>query len=203
MGIASLFMPAIAGIIADKWINAEKLYGIFHFAGGMLLLILPGINDPRLFFWVMLLTMMFYMPTIGLSITIAYTALKMNQYNIVKSYPPIRVWGTVGFIVALWVVSLSGFETNSGQFYIAAGSSFLLGVYAFTLPHCPPMGKGHRPNLASALGLMLLPFSKAGRWPLFSFLPCSWVPPCNLPMPTGIPFFMTLPKFRNLPIWSP
>ena len=55
MGIASLFMPAIAGIIADKWINAEKLYGIFHFAGGMLLLILPGINDPRLFFWVMLL----------------------------------------------------------------------------------------------------------------------------------------------------
>ena len=76
MGIASLFMPAIAGIIADRWINAEKLYGIFHICGGIVLLTVPMINDPSTMFWVMLLDMMFYMPTIALSITIAYSALK-------------------------------------------------------------------------------------------------------------------------------
>jgi len=153
MGIASIFMPAIAGIIADKWINAERLYGIFHLIGGVILLTLPAINDPNLFFWVMLLNMMFYMPTIGLSITVAYTSLKMNQYSIIKSYPPIRVWGTVGFIVALWVISLLKFETTPLQFYVAAASSFILGLYAFTLPPCRPMGKGHKPDLVSALGL--------------------------------------------------
>jgi MFS transporter, NHS family, xanthosine permease len=153
MGIASIFMPAIAGIIADKWINAERLYGIFQIIGGCILLLLPQINDPNLFFWIMLLNMMFYMPTIGLSITVAYTSLKMNQFNIIKSYPPIRVWGTVGFIMALWVISLLKFETTPMQFYVASGASFLLGIYAFTLPHCRPMGKGHRPDLISALGL--------------------------------------------------
>lgn len=153
MGIASLFMPAVAGIIADKWINAEKLYGIFHIAGGILLFFIPWIDNPALFFWVMLLTMMFYMPTIGLSITIAYTSLKMNNYSIVKSYPPIRVWGTVGFIAALWIVSLLEFEKTPGQFYLASAASFVLGIYAFTLPKCPPMAKGHRPDFISALGL--------------------------------------------------
>ncbi len=153
MGIASLFMPALAGIIADKWMNAEKLYGIFHIAGGILLFFIPWIDNPALFFWVMLLTMMFYMPTIGLSITIAYTSLKLNHYSIVKSYPPIRVWGTVGFITALWIVSLLEFEKTPGQFYMASAASFVLGIYAFTLPKCPPMAKGHRPDFISALGL--------------------------------------------------
>jgi len=153
MGIASIFMPAIAGIIADKWINAERLYGIFHIIGGIILCILPQINDPNVFFWVMLVNMMFYMPTIGLSITVGYTSLKMNQYSIIKAYPPIRVWGTIGFIVALWVISLLKFETTPLQFYVASGASFLLGAYAFSLPACRPMGKGHRPDLVSALGL--------------------------------------------------
>jgi MFS transporter, NHS family, xanthosine permease len=153
MGIASLFMPAIAGIIADKWINAEKLYGIFHLIGAVILFMLPQINDPSLFFWVMLICMMFYMPTIGLSITVAYSSLKMNKFNIVKEYPPIRVWGTVGFIIALWTISLLGFETKPWQFYVASAASLILGLYAFTLPQCHPMAKGHQPDLVSALGL--------------------------------------------------
>ena len=75
MGIASLFMPSIAGIIADKWINAEKLYGIFHICGAITLFTIPMINDPFTLFWVMLINMMFYMPTISLSIAVAYSAL--------------------------------------------------------------------------------------------------------------------------------
>ena len=106
MGLASLFMPAIAGIIADRWINAEKLYGIFHIAGAILLSIIPAINNPDLFFWVLLLTMMFYMPTLALAITVSYSSMKTIGMDIIKDYPPVRVWGTIGFIVALWVVSL-------------------------------------------------------------------------------------------------
>lgn len=154
MGIASLFMPSIAGIIADKWINAEKLYGIFQICGAIVLFTIPMINDPFTMFWVMLLNMMFYMPTISLSIAVAYSALKKDGKDVVTHYPPIRVWGTIGFIVALWVVSLAHIETTSEQFYVASAASFLLGIYAFTLPKCPPMLKSRiKKSLIDALGL--------------------------------------------------
>ncbi len=138
MGIASLFMPALTGIIADKFVNAEKLYGICHIGGAIVLFCLPMVADPSIFFWVILLNMMFYMPTISLSIAVAYSALKNKDKDIVKNYPPIRVWGTIGFIAALWTVSLMGFETSAYQFYVASVASLFLGIYAFTLPACPP-----------------------------------------------------------------
>ena len=128
MGIASLFMPTIAGYLADRYINAEKLFGIFHICGGAVLLLLPQVTDPGLFFWVILLNMIFYMPTIALSNAVAYSILKRGGANVVKDFPPIRVWGTIGFIVALWVVSLLHFETSPNQFYIAAAAAFLLGI---------------------------------------------------------------------------
>jgi len=81
---------------------------------------------------------MCYMPTISLSITVAYAALKNDRKDVVRDYPPIRVWGTIGFIVALWTVSLLHLETSAGQFYVASGAALLLGLYAFTLPPCPP-----------------------------------------------------------------
>ena len=83
MGIASLFMPAIMGIIADKWINAEKLYGISHILGAAVLFSLPMVKDPTTMFWVLLFNMVFYMPTISLSIAVAYNALKKNGQNVV------------------------------------------------------------------------------------------------------------------------
>lgn len=141
MGFASLFMPAISGIIADKFINAEKLYGFFHICGAIVLFTVPLVNNPTTMFWVMLLNMMFYMPTLALSITVAYTALKAKKLNVIKDYPPIRVWGTIGFIAALWVVSLLHFETSGNQFYVASAASLFLGLYAFSLPKCPPQLK--------------------------------------------------------------
>ncbi|NOR88526.1 MAG: MFS transporter, partial [Bacteroidales bacterium] len=74
MGIASLFMPTIAGIIADRYVNAEKLYGILHILGGLTLLSVPAVDNPNDFFWVILLAMIFYMPTIALGNSISYTA---------------------------------------------------------------------------------------------------------------------------------
>jgi NHS family xanthosine MFS transporter len=154
MGIASLFMPSIAGIIADRWVNAEKLYGVFHICGAIVLFTIPMVNDPFTFFWVMLLNMIFYMPTISLSIAVAYSALKRDDKDVVTDYPPIRVWGTIGFIVALWVVSLLHIETTAGQFYVASCASVILGFYAFSLPKCPPLQR-ERPkrSLIDALGL--------------------------------------------------
>jgi MFS transporter, NHS family, xanthosine permease len=142
MGIASLFMPSITGVIADKWIRAERLYGCLHLLGAVVLCIVPMINDPGTMFWVMLINMMCYMPTISLAITVAYNALKQDGVDVVRVYPPIRVWGTVGFIVAMWTVSLLHLETTTGQFYVAAAAALVLGLYAFTLPACPPRLRG-------------------------------------------------------------
>ncbi len=154
MGIASLFMPALLGIVADKWINAEKLFGICHILGAIVLFSLPMVKDPTTMFWVMLLNMCFYMPTISLSIAVAYSALKREGRDVVIEYPPIRVWGTIGFIVALWVVSLLHIETSSDQFYVASGAALLLGFYAFTLPKCPPqLNRVKSTSIAGALGL--------------------------------------------------
>ncbi len=153
MGIASLFMPAISGIIADRWINAEKLLGIYHLFGAAILFYLPFVNSPTTFFWVMLLNMIFYMPTISLSITVAYSALKKDGKDVVKNYPPIRVFGTIGFIVAMWTVSLLKIETSAMQFYVASVASLILGIYAFTLPKCEVNKNVGKKSLIENLGL--------------------------------------------------
>ncbi|AIZ63122.1 nucleoside permease [Hymenobacter sp. DG25B] len=154
MGIAAIFMPSLMGILADKYFNAEKLFGILHILGGAVLMMVPSVNDPGTMFWVMLLNMIFYMPTLALSIAVSYSVLKKEGLDVVKDYPPIRVWGTVGFIVAMWTVSLLHIETSASQFYVAAGAAFLLGIYSFTLPACPPQGaKESSKSLADALGL--------------------------------------------------
>ncbi len=139
MGFASLIMPTITGIIADRWINAEKLYGFLHIAYAAVLFYLPQVNDPNTFFWVMLIAMACYMPTIALNNSISYTVLKSNNYDVVKDFPPIRVWGTVGFIVAMWITNLSGNKATEYQFYIAGVAAVILGLYAFfTIPACKP-----------------------------------------------------------------
>ncbi len=168
MGIASLFMPSIAGIIADKWVNAEKLYGVLHICGAIVLFTIPMINDPFIMFWVMLLNMMFYMPTISLSIAVSYSAIKKADLDVVTYYPPIRVWGTIGFIVALWVVSLLHIETTSEQFYVASVAAFVLGIYAFTLPACPPLLNNRiKKSLVDALGLNSFALFKSRKMAIF------------------------------------
>lgn len=168
MGISSIFMPAIAGIIADRFINAEKLYGIMHIMGGLVLCSLPFVTDPTTFFWVMLVNMAFYMPTLSLSITVAYSALKNENIDVVKEFPPIRTWGTVGFIAALWTVSLTHNETSANQFYIAAAVSFALGIYSFTLPKCRPFAiKTGNKSFSNLLGLNAFALFKTPKFAIF------------------------------------
>jgi len=138
LGISSIFMPTITGIIADRWVNAEKLYAILHILSALAIAYCTQVTNPNTFFWVMLVAMCFYMPTISLSNSIAYNALKSNNLDVVKVFPPIRVWGTIGFIVAMWVTNLTGNKATANQFIISAVASIMLGVYSFTLPKCKP-----------------------------------------------------------------
>ncbi len=138
LAISSIFMPALTGIIADKWMNAEKLYGILHILYGLILFYVPQVDDADTLYYVILGAMICYMPTISLSNSIAYTILKRENYDVIKVFPPIRVWGTIGFIVAMWMTNLSGSKANANQFYIAAVAAIALGIYSFTLPKCPP-----------------------------------------------------------------
>jgi len=138
MGIASIFMPTITGIIADRWVNAERIFSVLQILYGITLFVLPHSTDPNSFFSVMLVAMCFYMPTIALANSISYTVLKNSNLDVVKDFPPIRVWGTVGFIVAMWITNLTGNKATEGQFYIAGVAAIILGIYALTLPKCPP-----------------------------------------------------------------
>jgi NHS family xanthosine MFS transporter len=154
MGFASLVMPTLTGIIADKWVNAEVLYGILHILYAGVLFYLPQVDSPNSFFWVMLLAMCFYMPTISLSNSISYTTLKLGNLDVVKEFPPIRVWGTIGFIAAMWTTNLTGNKATAYQFYIAGIAALALGIYAFTLPKCKPQNLiGENKSMAQALGL--------------------------------------------------
>lgn len=138
LALSSLFMPALAGIIADKWVNAEKLYGVLHILYGAILFYVPQVHDASTLYYVIFGAMICYMPTISLSNSIAYTILKNNNYDVVKDFPPIRVWGTIGFIAAMWVTNLTGSKDNANQFIIGAIAAMILGIFSFTLPKCPP-----------------------------------------------------------------
>ena len=202
MGIASIFMPALTGIISDRFINAEKLYGILHILGALVLFSLPQVQNPSAFFWVILLNMIFYMPTLSLSITVAYSALKGSGKDVVKDYPPIRIWGTIGFIAALWVVSLSGNEASSNQFYIASLVSLALGIYAFTLPKCPPLGKEvTTKSFTNALGLRAFSLFKQRKFAVFFIFSMFLGAALQLTNAYGDTFlhdFKNVPEYQNL-----
>ena len=201
MGIASLFMPAIAGIIADRWINAEKLYGVFHIAGALVLFIVPTVNNPSAMFWIMLLNMCFYMPTIALAITVNYSALKSKGLDIVKDYPPVRVWGTIGFIAALWIISLTKLEKSAGQFYVASAASLFLGLYAFSMPKCPPLGSVKKKSFVNALGLNAFAMFKNVKMALFFIFAMLLGASLQLTNAYGDTFlhdFAKLPEYKDL-----
>ncbi|OYT16971.1 MAG: MFS transporter [Bacteroidetes bacterium 4572_77] len=201
MGFASLLMPALSGIIADRWINAEKLLGIFHLIGASLLFYLPQVNNPQAFFWVMMVNMIFYMPTISLSITVAYSALHREKRDIVKEYPPIRVFGTIGFIVAMWTVSLLKIETSATQFYVAGFAAVVLGLYAFSLPKCEINKQENSKSFVDSLGLNAFALFKDYKMALFfgfSMLLGASLQLTNMYGDTFLHDFAKIPAYKDL-----
>ena len=145
MGWASLIMPALLGILADKYIRAEIVLGISHILSATALYYASTITNSGDMYWAIMLVSCFYMPTIGLSNTVSYTLLSKHNYDVQKSFAPIRVWGTVGFIVAEWAVDLLGWTKNNNQFYFAAVAGLFTGLYCLTMP------RGLQPNPSPAV----------------------------------------------------
>ncbi len=167
MGIASLFMPAIMGIISDRFLNAEKVLGICHIAGALLLFVASGIKDYPSLYIIMLFNSMVYMPTIALANTVSYNALEKKGMDIVKSFPPIRVWGTIGFIAAMWIVDFLGWTKSPMQLYVSGAAALILGLYSFTMPKRPPLKPGDARSIASSIGLDAFVLFKARKMAIF------------------------------------
>lgn len=160
-GIVSLFMPAILGIIADRWIPAQRLLGISHLLAAVFMAsagyygMTAGeqVSFPVLFAFYSV-SVAFYMPTLALSNSVAYTALDKAGLDTIKAFPPIRTFGTIGFICSMWIVDLLGFQANYMQFFMCAIWGVILSFYAYTLPACPVSHEnGSKKSLVEALGL--------------------------------------------------
>lgn len=153
MGIASIFTPALFGIIADRWVNVERVLGVCHLIGAAMLYWASTHTDYGFFYLAMLFNCFFFMPTIALNNTVSYIILEKEGFDVVRDFPPIRVWGTVGFICAMWTIDLSGLNYSPYQLIVSAAAGVALALYAFTLPACPPDRTGPRRSLSAALGL--------------------------------------------------
>lgn len=191
-GIVSIFMPAIMGIIADRWIQAQKLLGICHFLAAVFLIWAgyygmsagTDVEFSKLFL-LYSLSVTFYMPTIALSNSVAYTVLVNNNFDTIKSFPPIRTLGTVGFICAMLFVNFAGIqdgnltfnfsnETNFpslqnsySQFFVSGILGIVLFIYSFTLPNCTVNKSEEKRTLSDALGLKAFALFKERKMAIF------------------------------------
>jgi NHS family xanthosine MFS transporter len=169
LGLASLVTPGLMGIIADKWLGPNKLFALLHIFGGVLLYFLAQQHDYHGVYLFTLLYLMLYMPTIALDNTISYCILQRNDLDVVTTFPPIRVWGTIGFIIATWITDIFGWGINANQFYFAAVASIALGLYTFTLPDCPVEKTTEKKSLVQALGLDAFVLFKDKKMAIFFF----------------------------------
>ena len=172
-GFAAIITPALTGIIADRWIGAERLLSICHLLTGACLIavgFLP-VGTPFATTWLVIFGVnLFFMPTLSLSNTVAYHALGTVQADIVKDFPPIRVWGTIGFIVAMWLVNLFKWMDSPMQFNLGAFAAIALAIYAWTLPAVPhgvKKAQEGRRSLLSILGLDALVLFKNRQMAVF------------------------------------
>ena len=167
MGIASLFMPAVMGVIADRWVQAQRLLGISHILAAVLMIAASHQDSYQTLYPLVLLSVMFYMPTIALSNTVAYNALNKANLDTVKAFPPIRVWGTVGFICAMWIVDLTGWKDTSFQLNFSAILGIALGIYSLTLPSCEVNRNVKATSWIDTLGLRAFTLFKEKKMAIF------------------------------------
>ncbi|MBZ4044160.1 nucleoside permease [Flavobacterium hibisci] len=153
MGWASLFMPALLGIIADKYLSAQKVLGISHIIAGIAIYFATKATNSTEMYWIIFATSCFYMPTIALNNSVSYAVLNKFSFDVQKTFTPIRVWGTVGFIIAMWVTDLTDWKSNTLQFVFASVSMIITGLFCFTLPDVPAENKNSNQSLTSKFGL--------------------------------------------------
>ena len=173
-GVVSIFMPAIMGIIADRWIPVQRLLGISHaiaaifiFAAGYYGMTAGSDAQFPLLFTFYSISVAFYMPTIALSNSVAYSVLVRHNFDTIKAFPPIRTFGTIGFICAMLLVDFTGFQNNHMQFFVSAILGVFLFLYSFTLPDCPVSKSNKKRSLSDALGLKAFALFKDKKMAIF------------------------------------
>lgn len=194
-GIVSIFMPTLMGIVADRLVQPQRLLGICHLVAGVFMVSLFALGsndtmpDKTLFISLYTISVAFYMPTLALSNTTAFTILKNNGLDTVKDFPPIRVFGTVGFIATMWFVNcavlndgvfgftlaenISKFQYTQYQFLVSGLLGILLCVYCFTLPQCKLQTKASKTqSLAESFGFDAFRLFKTKRMAMFFVFSC-------------------------------
>ena len=173
-GIVSIFMPAIIGIIADRWVQAQKMLGICHLLAGLFMFAAAWYGATHgtesqfaIIFSLYAMSVAFYMPTIALANSVAYNGLTQAGMDTVKDFPPIRVFGTIGFILMMWFVDLMGFQDNQNQFVVSGVLSIILFLYTFTLPKCPVKTGETKTSLVEAFGLRAFTLFKQKKMAIF------------------------------------
>ena len=175
-GVVALFMPALMGIVADRWIPAQKLLAgchlisaLFKAAMGYIAISATGAIADEYPTMILLyaLSVAFFMPTLALSNSVSYTALESVKLDPVKSFPPIRVFGTIGFICTMILTDVLGFQASPNQFFLSAALGLVASGYALTLPACPVNKQHQGKSLSEALGLNAFSLFKQRKMALF------------------------------------
>ena len=173
-GIVSLFMPALLGIVADRWIPAQKVLslahtiaGVFMAAAGYYAMTAGDAVQFAPLFALYTISVAFFMPTIGLANSVAFNALTKAGMDTVKDFPPIRVFGTIGFICSMLTVDFTGLQHTFGQFFVSGGLSLVLAAYALTLPDCPVSKEQKSQSWIDIFGLRAFTLFKNPRMAIF------------------------------------
>lgn len=192
-GLVSIFMPAVVGIIADKYIQPQRMLGICHFLAGIAMLCCWHIGytaetselipDHVMMLAFYTLSVAFYMPTLALSNTVAFSILRENRYDTISAFPPIRVFGTIGFIATMWFVNCatwtqdnqfffslndpSRFQYTSMQLFVSGFLGLILSAYSFTLPKCHIIKSSGEKTIIQSLGLNAFKLFKSRKMAIF------------------------------------
>lgn len=210
-GIVSLFMPSIVGIVADRWIQAQRMLSICHLLAGAFMALAglycaltPEVSFGPLFA-LYSVSVAFFMPTIGLNNSVAFNALTKAGMDTVKDFPPIRIFGTIGFICAMLLVNFAGpadakFQTTYMQLFVSAALSFIMVFYALTMPKCPTSNAPQTGNWVDKMGLRAFTLFKKKKMAVFFIF--SMMLGVSLQITNGyanpyITFFEHLPEFAN------
>lgn len=173
-GFVSLIMPALMGIVADRWIQAQRVLSMCHLIAGVMMLLassycLQASDDVEfsILFGLYTISVAFFMPTIALANSVSYNALEKANMDAVKAFPPIRVFGTIGFIISMWIVDLSGWQTTPYQFVWSGALSVLLSLYSLSMPKCEIATRKENQSLVQAFGLEAFSLFRNYRMALF------------------------------------
>ena len=170
--IGAIIAPFFLGLIADRFFSSERVLAVMTFIGGLAMLAVPTVAAKAgtdAFLWLILLHCVCFMPTINLTNSVAFANLTDQE----KQFPLIRVFGTLGWIVANWTISLLGLDTSASQFYIAGGAALALAAFSLALPHTPPPLKGKKVTIGEIVGVDALRLFRSRSFAVFAL--CSFL----------------------------